>query len=144
MNNKILLGLVILSLILSVASFSYRQTTSILGGTSRASTTIDSQLTVTGNTVLAGATTTSLTNTGALTQTGNITSSGSSNTFTSSTFSGSIRGNSSSTLKCLQLYASSSLATTYYLQVDTTTSTRGDAGGLFVTATTTKPTVVCP
>ncbi len=65
-------------------------------------------------------------------------------TITSSTFTGSISAQSSTTIKCPIIYASSSVATTYYVYVDTTTSTRGAAGVYLVAATTTKPSSICP
>ena len=79
MNNKILLGLmgvgVIISLIFSISA--YRSIPiGVLGGTSRGSSTIAANFTVTGDTALAGTAVTSMTNTGALTQSGSAALSG--------------------------------------------------------------------
>lgn len=74
----------------------------------------------------------------------NITLKGSSNTISTSTFSGSIAANSSTTIKCLSIYPSSSIATAYYVYVDSATTTRGSGGSFILLATTTKGATVCP
>ena len=128
MNNKILLGLmglgIIISLIFSISA--YRSIPiSVLGGTTRASTTIANQFTVTGDTVLAGVTTTALTNTGTLTQSGVSTISA------SSTFTAIL------TSECTILYTSSTPVTSYYVYVNAASSTTG--GSFQLLATSTKP-----